>query len=492
MGVLNEIYGASLSLLTDFYQFTMAYGYWKKGMAEQEGVFHLFFRENPFKGGYTVAAGLEQVIDYVERFSFNDEDIAFLGQQKAADGKPLFEAAFLDYLRNLRLTCQIDAVPEGTVVFPHQPLIRVQGPMLQCQLLETPLLNFVNYATLIATKAARIAYAAKNEPVLEFGLRRAQGIDGGLTASRAAYIGGCTATSNVMAAKLYGIPLSGTHAHSWIMSFTGELEAFYAYAEVLPQRCILLVDTYDTLQGIENAIEVGLAMRKQGKELLGIRIDSGDLAWFSMRARELLDQAGLNQVQIVASNDLDEYLIQTLKEQEAKITVWGVGTKLATAFDQPALGGVYKLSALQNKQGEWQYKVKLSEQSAKVNTPGILQVRRFYKKGQMVADMLYNENSQPAGKSLIVDPTDATRRRFVNDADMNYEDLLVPVFTNGQRLYQLPTLTEIRQRVTSQLKKLDKSVKRFVNPHGYPVGLEESLFDLKTQLILQNRKPQEP
>jgi nicotinate phosphoribosyltransferase len=323
----------------------------------------------------------------------------------------------LEYLSELKFSCDIDAVEEGTVVFPNAPMVRVKGPLIQCQLLETPLLNILNFQSLIATKAARINLAAKGEPVLEFGLRRAQGIDGALAASRAAYIGGCASTSNVMAGKLFGIPVSGTHAHSWIMSFETELEAFEAYADAFPNQCVFLVDTYDTINGIKNAIKVGQALRKKGKEMMGIRIDSGDLAYFSNQARELLDEAGFPEAKIVASNDLDEHIITSLKGQEASINVWGVGTKLVTAFDQPALGAVYKLSAIKTENGIFQPKIKISQQSLKINIPGIHNVKRYYSNDKAVADMIYLENEEinPRG-TVIIDPTDPTRRKRIMPA----------------------------------------------------------------------------
>ena len=410
---------------------------------------------------------------------------------KSDDGQPLFEVAFLEYLRTLTFTCDVDAIPEGKAVFPHEPLLRVQGPILQCQLIESPLLNFINFQTLIATKAARIHIAARDEPVLEFGLRRAQGIDGAIAASRASYVGGTSSTSNVLAGKLFGIPLSGTHAHSWIMAFEDELSAFKAYAEAMPNHCVLLVDTYNTLEGIRKAIEVGLMLREKGKQLLGVRIDSGDLAYFSIEARRLLDEAGLENTQIVASNDLDENIISSLRSQEAKIDVWGIGTKLVTAYDQPALGAVYKLSALKND-GRWEYKIKLSEQVLKVNNPGIQQVRRFFTSEgdtkSLVADMLYDPQ-QPLGKKhKIIDPMDLTRRKVVKADEVASEDLLVPIFRQGKQVYQSPDLHAIREQTIRSLKELPAGVKRFINPHSYPAGLEEKLFTIKTDLILQLRK----
>ncbi|HXT99615.1 MAG TPA: nicotinate phosphoribosyltransferase, partial [Polyangia bacterium] len=325
------------ALLTDLYQLTMAYGYWKSARADDEAVFSLFFRKAPFGSGYTVACGLAPVIDYIEGFRFQPDDLEYLGGLTGNDGGRLFEKAFLDYLAELRPAVTVHGIPEGTVVFPHEPLLRIQGPILQCQLLETALLNIINFDTLVATKAARVCLAAQGDSVLEFGLRRAQGRDGALAASRAAHVGGCAATSNVLAGKCFGIPVRGTHAHSWVMSFDTEREAFQAYADVMPNNCVFLVDTYDTLEGVHNAIAVARDLRRRGKELVGIRLDSGDLAWLSVQARKLLDEAGFPNAIIVASNDLDEHLIQSLKAEGAAIGVWGVGTKLCTAYDQPAL-----------------------------------------------------------------------------------------------------------------------------------------------------------
>ena len=390
MGILNDLYKPSLALLTDLYQVTMAYAYWKAGTADREAVFHLFFRNKPFKGGYAVACGLETAVDALDNFKLDVSDLQYLRSLKGNDDAPLFEEAFIDYLGKLKLECSIDAIPEGTLVFEHEPLVRVQGPLLQAQLIETLLLNIINYQTLIATKSARICAAAKGAPVIEFGLRRAQGIDGGLAASRAAYIGGCAATSNVLAGKLYDIPVKGTHAHSWVMSFDNEMESFRQYADAMDNNCILLVDTYDTHQGIVNAIEIGKMLKAKGKSLIGIRIDSGDLAYLSQLGRSMLDEAGLQETKIVASNDLDEFIIESLEDQNAKLDILGVGTKLVTAYDQPALGGVYKLSALKREDGQWENKIKLSEQSLKINIPGMQQVRRYSRQGQLVADMIYD------------------------------------------------------------------------------------------------------
>ncbi len=489
MKITKDLYQGSLALLTDFYQLTMAYAYWKSGKAEQEAVFNLFFRKHPFHGGFTIAAGLDYIVDYCKNFQFSEEDLSYLATMKGKDDQVLFESGFLDYLREMKFSCDIDAVEEGTVVFPNSPLVRVKGPLIQCQLLETPLLNIINFQTLIATKAARINLAAQGEPVLEFGLRRAQGIDGGLAASRAAYIGGCTSTSNVMAGKLFGIPVSGTHAHSWIMSFETEMEAFEAYADAFPDQSIFLVDTYDTVNGIKNAIKVGNALRSKGKEMVGIRIDSGDLAYFSNVAREMLDEAGFPEAKIVASNDLDESIITSLKGQEASINVWGVGTKLVTAFDQPALGGVYKLSAIKDKNGTWVPKIKLSQQSIKINIPGLHTVKRFFSKGKAVADMIYLESQElDPQAALIIDPNDPTKRKRMMPAYYQEEILLKPIFTKGKLIYKLPTINQIRDRVQDQLNFLDKTHKRLVNPHLYPIGLEENLHQLRMDLVLKAKQ----
>lgn len=488
MKITKDLYKGSLALLTDFYQLTMAYAYWKSGKAEQEAVFNLFFRKHPFQGGFTLTAGLDYIVDYCKNFKFSKEDIDYLATMKGKDGQPVFAKEFLDYLRDMKFSCDIDAVEEGTVVFPNTPLVRVKGPLIQCQLLETPLLNIINFQSLIATKAARINLAAQGEPILEFGLRRAQGIDGGLAASRAAYIGGCTSTSNVMAGKLFGIPVSGTHAHSWIMSFETEIEAFEAYADAFPDQSIFLVDTYDTINGIKNAIKVGNALRSKGKEMVGIRIDSGDLAYYSNVAREMLDEAGFPDAKIVASNDLDENIITSLKGQEASINVWGVGTKLVTAFDQPALGGVYKLSAIRDGNGNWVPKIKLSQQSLKINIPGLHTVKRYFSKGKAIADMIYLESQElNPHAALIIDPNDPTRRKRMMPAYYQEEILLKPIFKKGKLIYKLPTLVEIRERVQNQLNSLDKTHKRLVNPHLYPIGLEENLHHLRMELVLKSK-----
>ncbi len=471
-------------MLTDLYQLTMAYGYWKANKPDQEAVFHLLFRKHPFKSGFTLSSGLADAIEYLRGFKFEKSDLEYLATLKGNDGKRLFDPGFLKYLAGLKLTLDVDAIPEGTVVFPQEPLLRVRGPILQGQLVETALLNLVNFQSLIATKAARVCLAAQGDPVVEFGLRRAQGIDGALTASRAAYIGGCAGTSNVLAGKIFGIPIKGTHAHSWVMSFQDELEAFDAYAKVLPNNCIFLVDTYDTIKGVEHAVEVGKRLKKRGHKLAGIRLDSGDLAFLSIKARKLLNAAGFKDAKIVASNDLNEHLIASLKQQGAAIDTWGVGTMLVTAYDQPALGGVYKLSALRNADGSWEHKIKLSEQAAKVTNPGVLQVRRFRKGNEFIGDAIYDETRPIAERMTIVDPAEVTRRKHFAPGT-KHEDLLVPILRRGKLVYNPPSLDAIRARAQRQLAMLHPGVKRFENPHQYPAGLELGLHELKTELILR-------
>jgi nicotinate phosphoribosyltransferase len=473
-------------LLTDLYQLTMAYGYWKNQVHEREAVFHLFFRKNPFQSGFSVACGLADVIDYIETFRFDEDELVYLAGLTGNDRQPLFDSGFLDYLRELRFTCDIDAIPEGTLVFPHEPLVRVRGPIIQCQLLETALLNIVNFQTLIATKAARICHAAGPEPVLEFGLRRAQGIDGAMAASRAAHIGGCAATSNVLAGMRYGIPVKGTHAHSWVMSFDTEEEAFEAYASAMPNNCVFLVDTYDTLEGVRTAVRVGKRLREKGHEMVGVRLDSGDLAYLSIEARKILDDGGFPKAVVVASNDLDENIIVSIKQQGGQVGIWGVGTKLVTAYDQPAMGGVYKLAAIREEAGAWRYSIKLSEQPIKVSNPGIQQARRFRLGNEFIGDMIYNEGAPMKSDRVIVDPVNMSRSKKM-PTDATTEDLLVPVFKQGALVYDKPKIEELRKRTLAQLNSFHAGIKRFLNPHEYPVGLEAGLHQLKNELILKAR-----
>ena len=483
---LSSIYGTSLGLLTDLYQLTMAAGYWKHGMADREAVFHLFFRENPFGGGYAVACGLAAAIDYLKAWSFDGEDIAYLAEQCGLDGKRLFDPRFLDYLRDQRFTGDIDAMEEGTVVFANEPMLRVRGPLIQCQLIETALLTLLNFETLIATKAARITSAAGEDPVLEFGLRRAQGIDGGISASRAAFVGGCAATSNVLAGRLFDIPVRGTHGHSWIMSFDDELEAMCAYADTMPNNCTLLVDTYDSLEGVRKAVEAGRRLRERGYELAGIRLDSGDLTALSIEARKILDEGGFPNARIVASNDLDEHLIAELKAQGAQIAVWGVGTRLATAYDQPALGGVYKLTAIRSADGKWQDRVKLSEEPIKMTTPGILQVRRHTSENHAVGDCLFDERMSDRNQLVPVAPGDGSPGTILPGAA--YEDLLVPVFRGGQSVYDPVLAVDARQRAKRQLALLLPAVRSANTPLPYPVWMDENVYRRKLDLIEAARR----
>ena len=478
------------ALLTDLYQITMAQGYWESGKGATEACFHMYFRDYPFKGGYAVACGMAQLAELVEGFAFSEEDRAYLASLDAPGGGRLFKQEFLDYLAGYRLSVDIDAVPEGTVVFPHEPIVRVCGPIMDCQLIETALLNCVNFETLIATKAARVCQAAQ-APVAEFGLRRAQGAAGGLWASRAAVVGGCASTSNVLAGKLFGIPVSGTHAHSWVMSFPDEISAFRAYAEAFPKNCILLVDTYDVAQGVRNAITVGLEMRARGERLAGIRIDSGDLAWLAKMARRMLDQAGLSDCGIVLSNDLDEFTIQSIRDEGAQVMSWGVGTKLACAYDQPTLGGVYKLSATREPgEREWTDRLKISESVGKLTTPGVLDVRRYFycDNGRLAGDMVFDVNAPgDQSREVIVDPADDLRQK--NLAGLCSKTLLEPRARDGRTVLDAAgrDAQAARARAQKGLALLDESQKRMLNPHTYPVGLEYGLFERRRELVARMR-----
>lgn len=479
-------WGAAPGLFTDLYQLTMAYGYRRAGLDSLEASFYLTFREAPFGGGFAVACGLEQVVDYLSSVSFSADDVAYLRTLDGNDGSPLFAEEFLAELTGFRFTGDLDAVPEGTVVFPGEPILRVNGPIAECQVVETALLNIINFQTLVATKAARVCKAATGDPVFEFGLRRAQGPDGGLSASRAAYIGGCMGTSNVLAARIFGIPAAGTHAHSWVTAFDGEQEAFDAYAHALPNNVTLLVDTYDTLDGVRHAIETGIRLRERGHVLAGVRIDSGDLAWLSRKARQLLDEAGFETTRIIASNELDEYLIGSLKEQGAAIDAWGVGTKLVTAFDQPALGGVYKLSAVRQPGAAWEPRIKVTEQTAKATLPGVLSARRYLESGTPVGDVVFLEGSPLSGEVVMVDPCDPLRRKSFGPGTDSV-DLLTPCLRGGSLVRALPDLEAIRGYAAAQVSSLDPTHTRFLNPHTYPVGLERSLHDLRTRMVARAR-----
>jgi nicotinate phosphoribosyltransferase len=477
-------------LLTDLYQLTMAAAYWKCGRAEDEAVFHLFFRRTPFGGSYAIAAGLGDAVEWLRHYRFSAEDLAYLATMQGRDGSPLFESAFLDYLGDLRLTVDIDAMPEGTLAFAHEPLLRVRGPLVQGQLLETALLCILNYQTLVATKAARVCQATRGEPVLEFGLRRAQGPDGAMSASRAAFIGGCAATSNVLAGQRFGIPVRGTHAHSWVMSFDSEREAFQAYARAMPHNSTFLVDTYDTLGGVREAIEAGRWLREQGHEMNGIRLDSGDLAELSIAARGLLDAAGFPNATIVASNDLDEHLIENLKQQGARIGLWGVGTKLVTAYDQPALGGVYKLGAIRRTDGSWDHKVKLSEQPVKISNPGVLQVRRFRDDQGFVGDVIYDDSTGAPPPTTAVDVGDPGRPWQAGDGAAG-TDVLVPILRSGKVVREPERLADCQARCREQLAQLPSPMKRFLNPKPYFVGLAQDLHETKLRLITKARGGEE-
>jgi len=478
---------SSSGLLTDLYQLTMAQAYHHAGVTDTEACFHLFFRENPFGGGFSIACGIEQAIDYLEGVRFTPAETAYLATLTGNDGRPLFAEEFLEWLSAVEFSWDVDVVAEGTVVFPGEPLVRVKGPIAQCQVVETALLNCVNFQTLVATKAARVCLAAQGDRVVEFGLRRAQGPDGGLSASRAAYVGGCHATSNTQAGLEYGVPVSGTHAHSWVMAFESEIEAFRAYALAVPNNVVFVIDTYDTLQGARNAVVVGAELRARGQELVGVRVDSGDLAWLSVQVRRILDEGGFPDARIVASNELDEHLIASLKNQDARIDVWGVGTKLATSWDQPALGGVYKLSAIRRPGGAWEPRIKLSEQVAKVTTPGVLGVRRFRDEaGALLGDMIYSETHEPHRGQVMVDPSDATRRKVFSAGD-TAEELLSPAFRGGRRVRERVSLHDSRKHSLDAVAELDPSITRFLNPHTYPVGLELALHEQRTALVLEAR-----
>lgn len=476
----------NMTLLTDLYEITMAQGYWSQGKLETEACFYSFYRDNPFGGGYGVFCGANQIAELVDGFGFTDDDIEYLASLQSPGKTPLFDPAFLARLRGIELSVDICTVPEGSPVFPREPLVRVTGPLLQCQLLEPAILNGVNFQTLIATKASRVCQAAEGRPVSEFGLRRAQGPDGALSSSRAAYVGGCASVANVLAGKLYDIPVSGTHAHSWVMSFPDELSAFRAYARAMPDNCTLLVDTYDVEQGVKNAIIVARELGRDGHKLQGIRIDSGDLAWLSKMARSMLDKAGFSDVGIVLSNDLDEYTITSLNEQRAQYTALGVGTHLAAAYGQPALGGVYKLSAIREPgQEDWTPRLKISEQLYKRTIPGVLDVRRYRNgDGMLVGDLIFDVNDGVPADAVIVDPLDAMRRRKMEG---EFETLLKPLVKAGKLEDVDLSARTARTRCAQQLACLDDSIKRFMNPHEYPCGIERGLFKKRDEIVIATR-----
>ena len=455
----------------------------------QRAVFDMFYRENPCGNGYAVAAGLAQVIDYIKELTFEDEDIAYLKKTGT------FVDEFLEYLRGFSFTGDIYSVPEGTVIFPGEPILRVTSSLTEAQFIETAILNIINHQSLIATKASRVCHAAAGDRVLEFGLRRAQGPDAGLFGARAAMIGGCFGTSNVLAGQQFDIPVHGTHAHSWIMSFEDELEAFRYYAQIYPSACNLLVDTYDTLKsGIPNAIKVFKEMKAAGKSLggCGIRLDSGDLAYLSKQARLMLDKAGLGDVFISASNDLDEHLIAELKNQGAKITLWGVGTHLITSKEYPSFGGVYKMAALKTDGGEWVYKIKLSEDPAKVTNPGIKKIYRLYdaKTGKMKADLITLEHETVDNRQdlTIFDPIATWKRMTLRAGEFTARELLMPVFVKGKCVYPNLTVMEICEYAKKEQSTLWDEHKRLVRPQIMPIDLSQELYNLKQSMIKKLRR----
>ena len=470
------------ALLTDLYQLTMTGGYVQEGKADQWASFDYFFRTIPDDGGYCILAGLADVMEYIQTLQFSQDDLSYL------EGLDLFSRDFLTYLESFKFTGDMWAIPEGTVVFPHEPLIRVTAPLPEAQLIETTLLNVMNFQTLVATKAARLRWAAQGDPVVDFGLRRAHGPDGALMASRAAFIGGVDATSNVLAGRLYGIPVQGTMAHSWVESFPNELDAFRAYAKVYPDASLLLVDTYDTLRsGVPNAIQVGSELRKKSHELRGIRLDSGDLAYLSSQARRMLDKAGFSDTKIVASSDLDEWIVESLKRQGAHVDIWGVGTRLVTSFSCPALGGVYKLTAADENEKRMVPKIKRSDNPAKIINPGLKKVVRMYdQEEQMRGDVLFfDEESVPEGRSFRAYHPMFPHVFKTYPGDFRKRELLVPIFQKGEVVYQSPRVHVIREHTLKSLEELDAAYKRFHNPHVYHVSLSPSLFAIKQRLLRQ-------
>lgn len=471
----------NLTMLTDLYQLTMMYGYLKKGVHEQGAVYDVFFRNTAGESMYAIMAGLDQVIDFINDLRFSQEDISYLRSLN------LFDEEFFDYLAKFRFTGEIYAIPEGTVVFPYEPLVRVRANIIEAQLIETAMLNIINHQTLIATKASRVVYAADGDTVMEFGLRRAQGPDAGLYGARAAMIGGCHATSNVLAGQYFDVKVAGTHAHSWIMSFDSELEAFRAYAKVFPDSCMLLVDTYDTLEsGIPHAIQVFDELRAAGHEPVGIRLDSGDLAYLSKQARKMLDKAGYPKAAICASSDLDEQIIRELKQQGACIDTWGVGTKLITSQNCPALGGVYKLAA-REVNGVLEPKIKISDNVWKITNPGYKKVFRIYdnNSGKALADLIALEEeaideTQPL---TIFDPVETWKRTTIQN--YRVKELLVPVFVKGEQVYESPSVMEIRQHAIEDLDTFWDEYRRFVRPHVYKVDLSNQLYALKQQMLVK-------
>ena len=474
----------NLTLLTDLYQLTMMQGYFVNDVNNHEVVFDLFYRNNPSGNGYAICCGLEQAIDYIKNLHFTDADITYL------DSLNIFSKAFLEYLRSFKFTGDIDAIPEGTVVQPNEPLMRVKAPIFEAQFIETTLLNIINHQSLIATKAARVVRAAEEDTVLEFGLRRAQGPDAGIYGARAAVIGGCHATSNVLTGQMFNVPVAGTHAHSWVMSFDNEIDAFRAYAKLFPNKCILLVDTYDTLgQGVPNAIQVFDEMKAAGISMdsYGIRLDSGDLAYLSKQARRMLDDAGHEDAVISASCDLDEYLIADLKRQGAEISLWGVGTKLITSDDCPSFGGIYKLAAERKAGGDFIPKIKISDNPEKVTNPGIKKVLRIYDKttGKLKVDLIaLEEETIDTNQDLVVrDPKARWKKMKLKAGQYTVRELLVPIFRGGKCVYESPKVMDIRSYAKEELETLWDEYKRLINPASMPVDLSDDLYYLKERML---------
>ena len=468
----------NLTMMTDLYELTMMYGYYKCGMRDKVAAFDMFYRSKTESTHYAIMAGVEQLLDYLDNLHFSDDDIEYLRSQN------LFDEDFLAELRAFKFHGDVQAVPEGTIVFPGEPLVRVVAPIFEAQLVETALLTIINHQTLIATKASRVVQAAEGGVVMEFGLRRAQGPDAGIYGARAAIIGGCHGTSNVLTGKMYNVPIMGTHAHSWVMSFPTELEAFRKYAELFPSSCLLLVDTYDTLHsGVPNAITVFRELRARGYEPKGIRLDSGDLAYLSREARKMLDEAGFPNTIICASGDLDENLIRDLKLQGAAIDTWGVGTKLITSEDCPSLGGVYKLSA-ELEDGKFVPKIKISENPVKITNPGLKCLYRIYDKdGMAVADLIaLDQEVYDTSKPLtIYDPVNTWKSMTLTDYTM--KKLQVPLFKNGERVYDSPSLSDIQKHCREDLATFWDQYKRLLNPHVYKVDLSDSLWMLKNSML---------
>ena len=472
----------NLSLLTDLYELTMIYGYHKYGMADRTAVFDLFFRGTD-ELSYAVVAGLEQAIDYVKNIRFEEEDIAYLRSLN------LFDESFLDKLKSFRFSGDIYAMPEGSIVYPYEPLLTVKAPIFEAQLMETTLLTLLNHQTLIATKASKIV-GETTAGVMEFGLRRAQGPDAGIYGARAAMIVGCVGTSNVLAGKMFDVPVSGTHAHSWVMSFPSELDAFRAYAKLFPDSCLLLVDTYDVLKsGLPNAIKVFNELKAAGHKPLGIRIDSGDLAYLTKEARRILDEAGFTDAKICASGDIDEYVLQSLNAQGAQIDSYGIGTKLITSYSMPALGGVYKLAAIEDDQGVLQPKLKISNTMEKITNPGLKKVVRFYDNvtGKAIADliMLRDEPNPDGEPYTIFDPVETWKQKTV--VDYHVRELMVPIFEKGELVYDLPTLPQIKAHYQASIDKMWEQYRRITKPHIYKVDLSQKLYDLKVKLLNQEK-----